>query len=244
MTSETNEPTVPTIDFSEPKQRPEFSRGRDISRPDEFKPPQRQGQRENADRAAWEKDLEERRNRPLPVRPQPTTVDVVTELDAELAKLETAAQVFERDFGKPNEPLLAAKQLVADLEAKLATAKQELAVIEAKGDSVSRLRTAIQWAESALLGLHGASAQEIIDSLVAERLGPGVPAERVPPHLRDEFKLNSRVRGLQALRPMRSIVSQAQISKEELLKALDIAGESLIAIRNYVVADREQNAKQ
>lgn len=65
MTNDTNEPTVPTIDFIERKQLPEFSRGRDISRPDEFKPVQRQGQRENADQAAWEKDLEKRRSRPL-----------------------------------------------------------------------------------------------------------------------------------------------------------------------------------
>jgi hypothetical protein len=61
--NDTNEPAVPTIDFTEPKQRPEFSRGRDISRPDEFKPVRRQGQRENADREEWKADQEQRKAR-------------------------------------------------------------------------------------------------------------------------------------------------------------------------------------
>ena len=113
-----------------------------------------------ADHAAWMKDLEERKARGAEHEAKrrqlneqaSKPIDVVEELDAELVKLETAAQAFERDFGKPNEPLIAAKQLVADLEAKLATARQELAAIESLGDSVTRLKTAIQNAESSLLG--------------------------------------------------------------------------------------------
>ena len=204
-----------------------------------------------ADHAAWMKDLEERKARGAEHEAKrrqlneqaSKPIDVVEELDAELVKLETAAQAFERDFGKPNEPLIAAKQLVADLEAKLATARQELAAIESLGDSVTRLKTAIQNAESSLLGLHGVATKEVIDSLIVERLGPGIPSEKVPRHLKDEVRLNSRARGLDALRTLRSVISTGDVNKDELLKALDIAGEKLVALRDYVIADRGRNAK-
>jgi hypothetical protein len=70
-----------------------------------------------------------------------------------IIKVGDSRQCFERDFGQPNEPLIEAKRLVADLEAKLAAAKLELAAIEAKGDRVTRLKTAVQAAEISLLGL-------------------------------------------------------------------------------------------
>ena len=133
---------------------------------------------------------------------------------------------------------------MADLEEKLAKARPELAAIEAKGDSVARLKTAVRNAESLLLGLHGAAAKEIVQSPMDGRLGPGAPAERIPRHLKDEVRLNSRVRGLDALRHMRSVVSLGEISKDDLLRALDIAGENLVALRDYVIADREQSANQ
>jgi hypothetical protein len=120
MTNDTNEPTVPTIDFIEPKQLPEFSRGREISRPDEFKPVQRQDQRENADREEWKADSERRRNRPLPKRPEPVAVDVVAEIDGALSTLETAAEAFEEMHGKVNQPLVDSRLEVERLKRELA----------------------------------------------------------------------------------------------------------------------------
>jgi hypothetical protein len=210
----------------------------------------RQGAQESIDREEWMRDMEYRRNRATEIATKrqqmneqaSKQIDLVAELDAELEKLETAAQAFERDFRAPNEPLIRAKQLVADLEAKLAIAKRELEAIEAKGDSVSRLKTSIQRAESSLLGLHGVATKEIVQSLIDGRLGPGVPFERIPSHLKDEARLNSRVRGLDSLRHVRAVVSSGEISKDALLKALDIAGGKLAELRAYVIADREKHA--
>lgn len=131
-----------------------------------------------ADHSAWLQDLEDRKARGAEheaKRRQLTEqaskpIDVVEALAEEITKLSDAADAFERDFGRPDEPLLAAKQLVADLEAKLATARQELAAIESLGDSVSRLRTSVQSAESVLLGLHSAASNEIGQSLPLEIL--------------------------------------------------------------------------
>ena len=233
------EPTAPTIEMWRGRPAPAKA---DLIGTD---PTQERQVQQNNQRIEWERDLEQQlRSRGAKRLPEGVAIDVVGEIDGALTTLETAAQAFERDFGKPNEPLIKAKRLVAELEAKLATAKQELAAIEAKGDSVTRLKTAVQTAESFLLGLHGAATKEVIDSLIAGRLGPGVPASKVPNHLRDEFKLNSRVRGLDALRTIRSVVSSGEISKDSLLKYLDIAGNKLVALRDYVIADREQNAQQ
>jgi hypothetical protein len=87
--------------------------------------------------------------------------------------------------------------------------------------------------------LHGAAAAEIVQSLIDERLGPGVSFERIPTHLKDEVRLNSRVRGLDALRLSHSFGPKGDVSKDELLKALDRLGETMVILREYVVDDRQ-----
>jgi hypothetical protein len=222
------EPTAPSI---------ELWRGRPAPAKADLvgaNPAQRRQEEQSKQRIEQERELEQKLKSSAVKRlPEHVAIDVVAELDAQLARLETAAQAFERDFGRPNEPLLAAKQLVADLESKLTIARQELAAIESLGDSVDRLKAAIQMAEHLLLALHSAASNEIGQSLIDERLGSGVPWARVPDHIRQEIRLHRRLRGLSEINPISSLSRIGNPTKEQLLNAMDIAGTKLTALRDY-----------
>jgi hypothetical protein len=113
--------------------------------------PQRQGQKENADREAWLNDLEERKARSanqLAKRIEKPEVNLVAEIDGALNTLEVSAQDFENSYGKPNQPLINARIEAERLRRELAVAEARLADLESHGDSVQRLSTAVACASS------------------------------------------------------------------------------------------------
>jgi hypothetical protein len=68
--------------------------------------------RQTADHAEWEKDLEHRRDRAAEFaakRPAKGEVNIIEELDSALVALEAGAQDFEQTHGKANELLISAK---------------------------------------------------------------------------------------------------------------------------------------
>jgi hypothetical protein len=201
--------------------------------------------KQNNRRIEQERELEQQlRIQSLKRPPEPFAVDVVGELHDAMDSLEKSAQTFEDMHGKINQPLVDSRLEVERLRRELAEAESRLKTLEEKGDSIAQLRAAIMSSESRYLGLHGAAAKEIVQSLIDGRLGPGVPFERIPSHLKDEVRLNSRVRGLDSLRLSHSFGPKGNVSKDELLKALDRLGNKFVALRDYVIEDREKHASK
>jgi chromosome segregation ATPase len=136
--------------------------------------PQRQGQKENADREAWLNDLEGRKARSanqLAKRIEKPEVDLVTEIDGALNTLEVSAQDFESSYGKPNQPLIDARIDAERLRRELAEAEARLTELETKGDSVQRLSTAVAFAEAQLQGLQATAETEAVKALAHSHYG-------------------------------------------------------------------------
>ena len=123
--------------------------------------------------AAWLKDIEERKARAAEfeakrrqqVKPKELKVELST-IDEVLDAVDAAAEDFEKSYGKPNQPLLDAKIETDRLRRELAEAEDRLATIEARGDSVQRLKHALNAAEAQIESLRStAESEEIIDTM-------------------------------------------------------------------------------
>ena len=100
---------------------------------------------------SWRQDLDERKARAVAMeekrREHLKSIEPKVELSAigsVLSELDAAADDFEQSYGKPNQPLIDAKIEAERLRFELSAAESKLAEIEARGDSVQRLRMAFE----------------------------------------------------------------------------------------------------
>jgi hypothetical protein len=134
----------------------------------------------------WEEDNQNRIARSaLKVRrierPELTVEQFKGDIDNLLAETEKAVETYNESDGKPNLPLIEARERVARLTAELAAAKATLADEEAKGSILDRFRTAITYVENRLVGLVGNFGEYVRREIITERLGHVPPAERISP---------------------------------------------------------------
>jgi uncharacterized coiled-coil protein SlyX len=196
-----------------------------------------------SDYAAWQQDMEERRNRSAALsakrqanKPQDPKVEL-SAIDDALIALETAADDFEgpTGFGKPNLPLIEKRALVADLESRLKVARQELQVIESRGDSVDRLTAAVRQAESQLQSLVSKAESADVMALAEKHYGWPIPHSKISSEMKREFALHASVLAFKTLYVPRSIVNPGQtLTVQQLQSQLQIVGEKLTALRDHL----------
>jgi hypothetical protein len=198
---------------------------------------QRQGQRENSDRQAWLNDLEQRKERAVKKletnKIEPKTFDV-SQVDDALNALELAAQDFEgpNGFGKPNLPLIQERETRDRLKTELADSEARLVELEAKGDSVQRLSTAVAFAEAQLQGLLGTAETEAIKALAQAHYGWDIPLGKVSSDMRKEFALHVSVVSLrQFALPRHHGISTDVAALKERLQAV---GTRLVELRDHL----------
>jgi hypothetical protein len=199
--------------------------------------PQRQGQKENAERQGWLKDLEERKARSanqLAKRIEKPEVDLVTEIDEALNTLEVSAQDFESSYGKPNQPLIDARLETERLRRELAEAEARLAELEAKGDSVQRLLTAVAFAEAQLQGLQATAETEAVKALARKHYGWDIPLSKVSSDMRKEFALHVSVVSLKRFASPRHPSKTDNV--EQLEERLQLVGSKLAELRDHLTA--------
>jgi hypothetical protein len=122
-------------------------------------------------------------------KPQEPKVEL-SAIDAALIALEEAAQDFEgpNGYGKPNQPLIESRKIVAELTAKLAEEQAKLTAIEARGDSVQRLTNAVASAETQLQSLVGKAETAEILRLAEEKYGWKIGWARISPEVKRDLK--------------------------------------------------------
>jgi hypothetical protein len=230
--SEQLEPTAPII--------PDFTRGDlgDIRIQGDF-------QRE-ADRKEYFEDIEKRKARSAELaakrreqEAQPSSIDVVAELDSALGTLESAADDFEKTHLQPNYELIESRKLVAELTARLADEQAKLSAIESRGDSVQRLSTSVTFAESQLLGLLATAETEAVKALARKHYGWDIPYSKVSVEMRKEFSLHASVVSLRRFALPRHPRKSEDV---EALKArLEAVGNKLAELRQHILDETSQH---
>jgi predicted RNase H-like nuclease (RuvC/YqgF family) len=190
-----------------------------------------------ADHAAWLQDLEDRKTRAAAftakrqqVKPREIKVELSV-LDEVLNAVDAAAEDFEQSYGKPNQPLIDAKSETDRLRRELAEAEARQATIEAKGDSVQRLKNALGVAEAQLENLRSTAESEEIMRLAAEHYGWAIPWDKINSEMKRDFRNHASVLAFKEF----SIPSSQGVSDPaELRQRLQIVGEKLVALREYL----------
>jgi predicted RNase H-like nuclease (RuvC/YqgF family) len=190
-----------------------------------------------ADHAAWLQDLEDRKTRAAAftakrqqVKPREIKVELSV-LDEVLNAVDAAAEDFEQSYGKPNQPLIDAKSETDRLRRELAEAEARQATIEAKGDSVQRLKNALGVAEAQLENLRSTAESEEIMRLAAEHYGWAIPWDKISSEMKRDFRNHASVL---AFKEFSIPSSQGVTDPAELRQRLQIVGEKLVALREYL----------
>jgi hypothetical protein len=199
ITNETNGPTAPTI---------AFSRGREIAQPEEFSNDydiRVKGFTQERDREDYFADLEQRKARSVAFEAKRQQVKQTRQklepehINEVLDSLHDADLDFTNSYGKPNTELLAQRELVAELTARLAEEQSKLDVIEARGSSVDRLNAAVQRAESQFQAMLSRAESAEIQRLATNLYGWSVPFDQLSSERKREFRLHSSIIELKKL---------------------------------------------
>jgi hypothetical protein len=200
-----------------------------------------------ADHAAWVQDLKERQARGAEqeakrrqlIEQASKPIDVVAELDSALTTLEAGAVDFENSYGQPNSELIESKKIVAELTARLAEEQAKLDAIEARGDSVTRLSTAVAFAEGQLQALLATEETEAIKAMARKHYGWDIPLSKVSREMRQEFALHVSVVSLKRFSLPRHPGKSEDV---EALKArLEAVGNKLAELRQHILDEKSQN---
>lgn len=188
-----------------------FSRGREVELQDAigFAPTQKrtlQNPHQEQHRKAWEEDTQQRIARTASrvrriERPELTVEQFQTEIGSLSVQTERAVETYNESEGKPNLPLIEARDRVARPTAELAEAKAVLVDEEAKGSILDRFRTAITHVENRVRGLVGNFGEHVRKQLIIDRLGHVPPAERISAGLKAEVRQHVRIAELDRYLP-------------------------------------------
>jgi len=159
-------------------------------------------------------------------------VDLVAEIDGALHTLEVSAEDFDNSYGKPNQPLIDAKMETERLRRQLAEAEARLAELEAKGDSVQRLSTAVAFAEAQLQGLLGTAETEAVRALAHAHYGWDLPLSKVSSDMRKEFALHVSVVSLKRFTIPRHPGKTDNV--KQLKDRLQLVGSKLVELREHL----------
>jgi predicted RNase H-like nuclease (RuvC/YqgF family) len=191
----------------------------------------------HADHSAWLQDMEDRRNRAAEleakrqkVKPKEIKVELSV-LDEVLNAVDAAAEDFEQSYGKPNQPLIDAKIETDRLRRELAEAESRLATIEARGDSVQRLKHALDAAEAQIERLRSTAESEEIMRLASDHYGWSIPWYKISSEMKRDFRNHASVI---AFKKFLVHASQGVTDPTELRKRLQIVGEKLVTLREYL----------
>jgi hypothetical protein len=138
-------------------------------------------------------------------------------------------------YGKANLTLIEKRALVADLESRLSVARQELQVIESRGDSVQRLTNAVSAAESQLQQLVGRAESAEILRLAEKHYGWKIGWDRISTEMKRDFRNHASVLVFKNFYVHRSTVIPGQIPNVDALQThLQLVGERLVALREHL----------
>jgi hypothetical protein len=207
--------------------------------PIRFGRPERQGPAENADRAEWKADLDERKARTANqlakrIEKPELTADYFKEETANvLADLETSVNAYQASDGI-NLPLIQARETVQRLTAELNAAKAVLEAEEQKGSLLDRLRQGIQYAEKSLSGLIGSFSALVVDQLIVERFGRKVTYGSLGPDTKRELRYHVRVDSLNQYLPHVSAGVRDNDDEEKLFRRANDVANKLDAFKSHV----------
>jgi hypothetical protein len=106
--------------------------------------------------------------------------------------LNAASENFGQEYGQPNVRLIEARAEVDYLRNALAKAQQQLAEIEAEGDSTNRFKTAIEKAQTTLRGLYHRATGIVRNQLQLQKIGRILHHNKLPESIKDEIRLHIR----------------------------------------------------
>jgi hypothetical protein len=200
-----------------------------------------------ADHSAWLQDLEDRKARGAEheakrrqlIEQASKPIDVVAELDSALTALEAGAVDFENSYGQPNVELIESKKIVAELTARLAEEQVKLSAIEARGDSVTRLSTAVAFAEGQLQALLATTETEAINALARKHYGWDIPLSKVSREMRQDFRNHASVIALKKFYIVRHPGKSEDV--EALKVRLEAVGNRLADLRQYILGEQSQH---
>jgi hypothetical protein len=127
--------------------------------------------------------------------------------------------------------LIDAKIEADRLRRELAEAEDRLAELEAKGDSVHRLKSALTVAEAQLLELRSTAESEEILRLAAKHYKWSIPWNRIGDEMKRDFRNHASVI---AFRQFLVTTSQGVSDPAELRQRLQLVGDMLVALREHL----------
>jgi hypothetical protein len=176
-------------------------------------------------------------------------VDYAAEIGGALTALEDSVVDYQTNKeGKPNMPLISARQKVVELQAQLDEATQALKIEEAKGSWIDQLDAKIREAEQALGQLSRSYADKVADQLTKRSIGDSREFKTAPDEIKSIVKHHERLHALrkftlagrpplpQRLTPEGKIVDDKPTLEFLYKRAVEVA-ETLSELRLHIAAE-------
>jgi hypothetical protein len=210
---------------------------------------------ENAERARRAAEAAVRRRELEQVKAAASQpVDHVSELSGALSNLEDAVIDYRNNKeGKPNMPLINARQKVVTLQAQLDEAMKELRAEEAKGTWIDQLSGQIAEAEIALRLLAQSYSDRVMDQIVKQLCGESLTYKTASKEVQAivwdhertlglrKFTLPSRPEPVRRQDPQTGRLINDGYSLEYLYKRADEVASKLNALRAHIAAEEESS---
>jgi hypothetical protein len=177
-------------------------------------------------------------------QPSNEPVDLDSEISKQIEALSGALTQYEETNGQPNVELIAAAQVVDELQVKLNEATHRLEQVKSLGTPLDRLRRATALAENRLTNLIGEYSRIVTAELLLERFGQEVNVLKLSPATRQEIRLHRRLDSLRSFEPLRTSGETNADTEQRLQLRADVAGERLTALREHISNDQKENAKK
>jgi hypothetical protein len=170
-------------------------------------------------------------------------IDFAAETSAAISNLEEAVETYQAVEGKPNLPLIEAKQAVVLLEAQLEEARKHLKELEAKGSWLDRFNQAVHVAERQVEILRGNYERQVLGELIHLRYGQQVNFASLGSEAKRDLRFHVRVTNLNRFYIARRGDSDV-VTPEYLYARAEKVAVTLNALRTYIAEGQKQHAKK